>query len=90
MRQLIIALIIALVAIIFALQNAGPVDVKFFFWELTDASLALVLIITLIIGVVTGMMLQYPAIRRKNKQASDLRKRMDELEKRSASTPVVK
>jgi putative membrane protein len=90
MRQLITAILIALATVIFALQNAGPVDVKFFFWELSNASLALVIIITLIIGLVSGLMMQFQGIRRRNKQIAEQQKKISELEKRGVSAAVNK
>ena len=80
MRQLITALVIALLAIIFALQNADPVSVKFFFWELTHASLALVLIITLFIGLMAGILFQMGSLMKKNSQINEHKKRIGELE----------
>ena len=84
------AILIALGAVIFALQNAGPVNVKFFFWELTNASLALVIIITLIIGLISGLLMQFQGIRRRNKQISDQQKKISELEKSVTSAVVNK
>ena len=79
MRQLIIALIIALVAIIFALQNADPVTVKLFIWQPTF-SMALILVVTLIIGIVAGLLFNAPGIYKKNKVVSAQKKRILELE----------
>lgn len=86
MRQLITALVIAVAAIIFALQNAGPVNVRFFFWELSNTSLALVLVITLIIGIITGLLMKMGGIMSRNSQISELRKKVSELEAKLKST----
>ncbi|HEX5000881.1 MAG TPA: LapA family protein [Bacteroidia bacterium] len=90
MRQLISALIIALAAIVFALQNASPVNVKFFVWEVTDASLALVLITTLIIGMVSGMFFLIPGMMKRNKSIGELKKQISKLEKSKPEEPVIK
>jgi len=46
---LIIALLIAILAVIFALQNAIPVSITFLVWK-TEGSLALVLLVALAVG----------------------------------------
>jgi uncharacterized integral membrane protein len=80
MRQLVTALAIALAAIVFALQNSGPVNVKFFFWEIAGTSLALVLIITLIIGLIAGILFQMNILLKKNSALAAQKKRIGELE----------
>lgn len=80
MRQLIFAIIIALAAVIFALQNADPVTVKFFFWELNDISMVLVIMITLIIGILAGMLFLAAGVYRRNQTISAQKKRIADLE----------
>jgi len=53
--SLILSLIIAVLAVIFALQNATPVTVHLGPWTF-NGSLALVLMITLAIGVLIGFL----------------------------------
>lgn len=81
MRQLIIAIVIALLAVIFALQNADPVTVKLFLWDLPNTSLALLLLITLVIGIVSGLLFMTSSVYNKNKIISTQKKRILELEK---------
>ena len=81
MRQLIIAIIIALLAVIFALQNADPVTVKLFLWDLPNTSLALLLLITLVIGIVSSLLFMTSSVYNKNKIISTQKKRILELEK---------
>jgi len=81
MRQLAIAIIIALIAIIFALQNSEPVNVNLLFWELTDTSMALVLMITLIIGIISGLLFLAPGIYKRNKTIQEQKRRILELQK---------
>jgi lipopolysaccharide assembly protein A len=81
MRQLAIAIVIALVAIIFALQNAEPVTVNILFWELTNTSMALVLMITLIIGIISGLLFLAPGIYKRNKTIQEQKRRILELQK---------
>ena len=80
MKFTIIAVIIALLAVIFALENAQPVTVKLFFWDL-NGSMALMMLITLLIGMASGMMILFPNIYRKNSSINTHRKKISELEK---------
>ncbi len=80
MRQLITAIIIALVTVVFALQNANPVTIKFFVWSVPDTSLSLVLIITLATGLIAGLLFAVPGNYRKNKTISELKRRVSDLE----------
>ncbi|MFM7054205.1 MAG: lipopolysaccharide assembly LapA domain-containing protein [Bacteroidota bacterium] len=66
MRKLAWGLIIAALAMIFALQNADPVPVHFFFWKIESVSLAMVLLITFISGVITGLMFLAPRLMKKS------------------------
>lgn len=50
---LILALIIAVIAVIFALQNTAAVSVSFFVWQFNQ-SLALVLLLAAFVGVIIG------------------------------------
>jgi lipopolysaccharide assembly protein A len=52
---LFIAAFIAVLAVIFALQNAVPVTVSFIVWQV-ESSLALILIITFIAGLATSFL----------------------------------
>jgi len=66
MRNIIFLLLIGVV-LIFVFQNTQVVEVKFLFWTLT-MSRALVLLITLAIGLVGGSLLTLPK-RRLSKKA---------------------
>lgn len=73
---LIIALILALIAMIFAIQNPQPVEVAFLGWNpLIEGSLALVLLVFYGAGILTGVLLLLPDnIRRRAQLASQRRK----------------
>jgi uncharacterized integral membrane protein len=78
--RLLAALAIAILAVFFALQNATPVDVNLLFWQI-KGSLAVVLLITLLLGVVLSLLIAMPAtVKRRRSDASHLKKEM-ELEK---------
>ncbi|MEO1093786.1 MAG: lipopolysaccharide assembly protein LapA domain-containing protein [Cyanobacteria bacterium J06638_28] len=79
MRLFVIsALVIAFLAILFALQNTNLVTIQFFIWEYRQ-SLALVLLGTLAIGIVIGLLVSVPAILRRSHKASRMRKQADSL-----------
>jgi uncharacterized integral membrane protein len=76
---LIVALVIAVLAVVFALQNSMLVTVSFFSWTITG-SLSLVLLATLAIGVLIGLLVLSPALLKKTFKSSSQRKRIDALE----------
>jgi uncharacterized integral membrane protein len=77
---LIFALIIAVIAVIFALQNTMTVTIAFLAWEITG-SLSLVLLITLAIGAVIGLLVLTPSAIKNTITSSKDRKRIGILEK---------
>lgn len=54
MITLIIVLIIITVVTVFSVQNAIPVVISFFFWKF-EASLAIVLFLSVLAGVIIGV-----------------------------------
>lgn len=76
---IIIALVIAIIAVIFALQNLTVVTVSFFFWE-AHSSLALVLLITLAVGVAISLLASLPGMIRGKLNESSQKKRLVALE----------
>jgi uncharacterized integral membrane protein len=77
---LIVALLIAVIAVIFALQNTLTVTIAFFAWHVTG-SLSLILLITLAIGVVIGLLVLAPSAIKNSFAASGHLKRIGSLEK---------
>jgi len=77
---LIVALVIAIVAVIFALQNTMIITISFLAWEV-PGSLSLVLLITLAIGVVIGLLVLSPSAIKNSMAVSSHRKRIGSLEK---------
>lgn len=57
----IIGLILGAVAVIFALQNAVAITVTFLFWQI-NASLAVVLVIAILSGMVASLLVSIPEI----------------------------
>jgi uncharacterized integral membrane protein len=77
---LIFALVIAVIAVIFALQNTITVTISFLAWKVTG-SLSLVLLITLAIGAVVGLLVLAPSTIKHSFAASGHLKRIGALEK---------
>ncbi|MGA7304916.1 MAG: LapA family protein [Rhodothermales bacterium] len=69
---IILSLIISALAIIFAAINPLAVDIYFGFFTIESASLPLVLITTLIIGVFVGYLMWLPARMRLSKKVRAL------------------
>jgi lipopolysaccharide assembly protein A len=77
---LIFSLVIFLIGIIFALQNAHQIDINFLGWSY-QGSLALIIVITLVLGIMIGVFTALSNIYKRDKiisyQALDL-KRLEE------------
>jgi putative membrane protein len=85
---LILALIIALIAVIFALQNTVTVAISFLFWQL-HGSLALVLIVSLVAGALITSLVLLPGLlhgrwtlRKQRKQIAELESSLNEHKQR--------
>lgn len=79
MRLFVIsALVIAFLAILFALQNTNLVTIQFFIWKY-EQSLALILLGTLALGVIVGLLVSFPAIVRRNYKVARTQKQIDTL-----------
>lgn len=76
---LFIALLISVVAVIFAVQNTEPVTVSFVVWK-TQGSLALVLLIALAAGALISFFVSLPSNLRTRWTIRQQRKKMTELE----------
>jgi uncharacterized integral membrane protein len=78
---LILALVIAIIAVIFALQNTMTVTLAFLAWSVKDAPLSIVLLATLVIGILIGWLFAAPSLVKHTFRASGHRKRIGALEK---------
>ena len=76
---LIIVLLFAVMAVIFAVQNVEVVPISFLFWE-TGGSLALVLLLALVTGVVIGLLVTLPNRIKFSRQLSKRKKEIAGLE----------
>ncbi|MBC8508325.1 MAG: LapA family protein [Anaerolineales bacterium] len=88
---LIISLIIAALATIFAIQNATPTTVNFFIWEF-EGSLALILLIALIAGALISLFASMPALIKSKLAVTSLNKKLTksetEIQKVKAQVPA--
>jgi putative membrane protein len=76
---LIISLVIAVLAIIFALQNTAVASVTFIVWTFTG-SLALVLLVALVAGILISFLASLPTLIRDRLTISRQNKKLAELE----------
>lgn len=76
---LIIAIVIAILTVIFALQNAVTITVSFLTWKF-ESSLALVLLITLTLGILTSLLVSVPSMIKRMRMVSSQKKKIKELE----------
>ena len=76
----IVAMLVAIVSVIFAMQNNVPVTVTFLVWRF-DSSLALVLLAALAIGMLIVALVSTPATIRRQWVLGRQNKRIAELEK---------
>jgi uncharacterized integral membrane protein len=74
----IVAVALAAISAIFAIQNAGVITVSFLGWE-WEASLALILIVSLGVGVVIGYLAGLPSMFRKASQLRQTKRELDGL-----------
>ncbi|NJK86903.1 MAG: LapA family protein [Bacteroidales bacterium] len=63
-KILLLSFILAILAVIFAIQNSGPVNLVFYFWRI-DLPLALVIVFSMTIGAVLGILFLYQEERRR-------------------------
>jgi uncharacterized integral membrane protein len=86
---IILALLVALLVTIFAVQNNAVIAVTFFIWRI-EGSLAIILMGTLFLGILVGLFLLTPSAIRGRLAASDLRKRLQKTEQEVEEARKVK
>jgi putative membrane protein len=77
---IILVLLVAVVAVIFGLQNSAAITISLFSWSISG-SLSLFLIVTLAIGFLLGVLLMTPSVLRRSRMAHGLKKQVSALEK---------
>lgn len=77
---IIAAIFVAIVGVIFAVENNIPVNVTFLSWQF-DSSLAMVLLLTLALGAIIVALLSTPSTLRRQWLVSRQKKQIESLEK---------
>lgn len=77
---LIVGIIIAILAVVFALQNAVPITVSFLVWKF-ESSLALVLLIAIALGILMSLLVSVPSMIKRRGMISSQKKKIKQLEK---------
>jgi lipopolysaccharide assembly protein A len=70
--NLIILLMLAILLVIFTLQNAIGITISLFFWEIPDAPLVLILLISVLLGYVIAAFHLYPRVWALKKEVREL------------------
>ena len=78
--QLVVILVLAVLLVIFTLQNQEKVTLKVFFWTIRDIPVALLLVITLLFGYLIPYLLLFPRIWKLKSELIRTRKEKQELE----------
>ncbi len=81
---LIMSLLIAVLAIVFAVQNAAPVTVTFLLWQF-KGSLALILLLTFVLGVMVALLAVLPGIVRRSSEIAGYKKKLTEMQRLTES-----
>lgn len=87
---IIILLILAVLLVIFTLQNTTLITLKIFFWELADVPLVLALIVCLLAGFILAYLIQYSKILKLKKELKTTKHELNELEEEFNKKPVSK
>lgn len=82
--NLILALVLAIVAVVFALQNTQLMTVNLVVYE-TQGSTALILILTFGLGVLVGLISTLPSRLRARRRLRELEQRQGEMEASASS-----
>lgn len=77
--SLISAISIALLTLLFAAQNSAFITIRLFIWTF-EASLALVVVVTLGLGGIIGLLVSLPAALRRGWTSSKRKRTIQELE----------
>ncbi|MBN2348361.1 MAG: LapA family protein [Bacteroidales bacterium] len=79
-RSLITGLLLAILVIVFALQNSAPVPIKLGFWDI-NPSVALLVILVLFLGAILGILFSIPSIIKKKRIIEELKEKTGDIKK---------
>ena len=91
---IIIMLLLAILLVIFTLQNSFEISLNVFIWEIHNAPMVLVLLVCILLGYIMGTIYFYPQIWRLNKRlrrTSNTERKLEtellELRRKTSSNP---
>ncbi len=77
---IVLLIAVAVLAVIFAVQNSAPITVSFFGWS-AQASMSIVLVLTFAAGILIGMLLLFPSIWKRMRALSAQKRKTSEARK---------
>lgn len=77
---IILVLVLAVLLVIFTLQNSMEISLNIFFWEIVDVPLVLVLICCVVLGYIIATIYFYPRLWKTKRECNKLIKFNKELE----------
>jgi uncharacterized integral membrane protein len=84
---LVLALIIALIAVVFTIQNTALVTVTFLFWDLNQ-SLAFVVLLAILAGVLISLFVSLPGKVKRTMENTNHKKKIKDMDTELMSTKV--
>ncbi len=78
---IIVILILAILLVIFTLQNSFEITITAFFWKIPDAPLVLVLLVCVLLGYIIAAVYFYPRLWQLKKERRHLSKSNEKLQK---------
>jgi uncharacterized integral membrane protein len=85
MGVLLFVVVLVIAVVLFSVQNASPVAVVFLFWQF-DASLAIIIFLSLVIGIIVGAVIALWSRRRRTRKDAQRPKDSAPREPEAAST----
>ncbi len=88
---IVILLVLAILLVVFTLQNSVEVSINFFIWTLDNVPLVLLLIASVVIGYFIASIYFYPRLWQRKKEFKKLQKEYKKLEEAHKEfEPVIK
>jgi uncharacterized integral membrane protein len=78
-RSLIIALLLIVITVVFALQNSNPVTIRLFFWTVNIA-VAYLIPVAVLFGALLGVLFSLPTLHKRAEKIRELKKEKSEQE----------
>jgi uncharacterized integral membrane protein len=79
----VVILIIAILLVIFTLQNSSEITIQLFFWEIVNAPLVLVLLGCIVIGYILAAFYFYPRLWNLKNENKRISKQIKEFQKKA-------